>query len=84
MSKFCKENPKSETNSNLQMTWQVAEKLFSRLRMSFLRKQESSIFKPFWTPAFAGMTEQAPFAKGSLMSFCFLSYLGDLCALCGK
>jgi len=35
---------------------QGAEKVLSGLRLSFLRKQESSLFKAFWTPAFAGAT----------------------------
>jgi hypothetical protein len=33
-----------------------AEKILIVLISSFLRKQESSLFKAFWTPAFAGVT----------------------------
>jgi hypothetical protein len=36
---------------------QVAEKVFFSVRSSFLGKQESSLFKDFWTPAFAGVTD---------------------------
>jgi hypothetical protein len=33
-------------------------------KLSFLRKQESSPFKTFWIPAFAGMTKWGTFFKG--------------------
>jgi hypothetical protein len=32
-------------------------------KSSFLRKQESSLFKIFWIPAFAGMTKWGYFSK---------------------
>jgi len=36
---------------------------------SFLRKQESSLFKKFWTPAFAGMTAELNSARASVLTF---------------
>jgi hypothetical protein len=35
-------------------------------KSSFLRKQESSPFKTFWIPAYAGMTKWGYFSKLSL------------------
>jgi len=32
-------------------------------KSSFLRKQESSLFKTFWIPAYAGMTKWGYFSK---------------------
>jgi len=34
-------------------------------KSSFLRKQESSLFKVLWIPAFAGMTKEGRFSKVS-------------------
>jgi hypothetical protein len=36
--------------------------------LSFLRKQESSDFKDFWTPAFAGVTELRLFTNSSILN----------------
>ena len=36
-------------------------------KSSFLRKQESSLFKIFWIPAYAGMTKWGYFSKLSLL-----------------
>ena len=41
---------------------QVAEKVLYGLMLSFLRKQESSLFRVFWTPAFAGVTANGSFS----------------------
>jgi hypothetical protein len=35
-------------------------------KSSFLRKQESSLFKTFWIPAYAGMTKVGVFFKALL------------------
>ena len=35
-------------------------------KASFLRKQESILFKTFWIPAYAGMTKWGYFSKLSL------------------
>jgi hypothetical protein len=35
---------------------QIAEKVFGNSSASFLRKQQSSLCKAFWAPAFAGVT----------------------------
>jgi len=40
----------------------LAEKVVFGLNLSFLRKQESILFKAFWTPAFAGVTIKQNFS----------------------
>ena len=39
-------------------------------KSSFLRKQESSLFKSFWIPAYAGMTKWGYFSKLSSGATC--------------
>jgi hypothetical protein len=63
-----------------------AEKVLFSLSLSFLRKQESSLFKAFWTPAFAGVTgEQSFFASGKYNGLIdndtgiHYSWLAELC-----
>jgi hypothetical protein len=42
-------------------------------KSSFLRKQESSLFKTFWIPAYAGMTKWGYFSKLSILTGCSLT-----------
>ena len=42
-------------------TLRVSQKVLDAPSLSFLRKQESSRFKPLWIPAFAGMTRFSTF-----------------------
>ena len=46
-------------------------------KSSFLRKQESSLFKTFWIPAYAGMTKWGYFSKFSMylrMALLFINF----------
>ena len=59
---------------------QPVEKVDLDLLLSFLRKQESSSFNKFWTPAFAGVTSSEGFSTGCedvtlLASSCFGTYV---------
>jgi hypothetical protein len=46
---------------------QLVEKLFGNTFLSFLRKQESSLFSEFWTPAFAGVTALLSFSTARVV-----------------
>jgi hypothetical protein len=53
-------------------------------KSSFLRKQESSLFKIFWIPAYAGMTKWRYFSKlsssGLRSLFTWVERLSEICA----
>jgi hypothetical protein len=42
---------------------QAVEKVLGLLILSFLQKQESSVFIRIWTPAFAGATKRGVFQQ---------------------
>jgi len=48
---------------NLERQRESFELLLKFGKASFLRKQESSLFKTFWIPAYAGMTKWGYFSK---------------------
>jgi hypothetical protein len=50
-------------NADLQRWKESFELLLKFGKSSFLRKQESSSFKIFWIPAYAGMTKWGDFSK---------------------
>ena len=70
------------TNRTVTEKWTVQESFELLLKFgksSFLRKQESSLFKTFWIPAFAGMTKRGHFSKVSSMK-CMIGVLTE--AMC--
>jgi hypothetical protein len=57
---------KDETDFRLKIDEVVISQYFSSL--SFLRKQESTYFNGFWTPAFAGVTDFGLFTRPSRLN----------------
>jgi hypothetical protein len=52
----------------MEMHFERFELLLKFGKSSFLRKQESILFKTFWIPAYAGMTKWGYFSKLSIRS----------------
>jgi len=55
----------SRNSANRHSCGESFELLLKYGKSSFLRKQESSLFKAFWIPAYAGMTKEGRFSKVS-------------------
>jgi hypothetical protein len=61
-----RDGQKERTKKEIQqiMTYEEAvEKVLDQFFRSFLRRQESSVSKKIWTPAFAGLAKKALFQE---------------------